>query len=244
MKLYTLPSLRSNTTEKSNVPFENTNLSYRRDDADCRTVAADGSFFLTKDTEESWRHMDQISDAELMRRILEKERQALEQLYDRYARLVYSFALKSTRSEHQAKEIVQLVFTRLWTTEKGFDPMKGRFVNWLITITRNITIDYLRKERRHSEVIALDSGQWEHVSDGRENDPSETVPPELIKQQVRNAYRHLSESQAALIEQLYWQGYTLSEIARMNNEPLGTVKSRLHQSLKILRKHLLGEMED
>ena len=122
--------------------------------------------------------------------------------------------------------------------------MKGRFVNWLITITRNITIDYLRKERRHSEVIALDSGQWEHVSDGRESDPSETVPPELIKQQVRNAYRHLSESQAALIEQLYWQGYTLSEIARMNNEPLGTVKSRLHQSLKILRKHLLGEMED
>ena len=56
--------------------------------------------------------------------------------------------MKSMKEEQAAREIVQLVFTRLWTTEKGYDASKGAFVNWMITITRNITIDCLRKKRQ------------------------------------------------------------------------------------------------
>jgi len=188
--------------------------------------------------------MKTLSDVDLMRKVMEKHRPALEELYDRYAKLVYSFALRSTRSEHAAREIVQLVFLRLWTTESGFDPRRGRFVNWLLTVTRNITIDYMRKERRHQGTVAVDQEQWERLSDPLSRDPFEAVSKESLQQMIRRAYRHLSERQTELIEQVYWQGYTLSEVARMNNEPLGTVKSRLHQTLKILRKQLLAESED
>ncbi len=187
--------------------------------------------------------MKHLSDAELMHRVLEKQRHALEELYDRYVNLVYSFALKSTRNQQAAREVVQLVFTRLWTTESGYDPLKGQFASWLLTITRNLAVDYARKERRRSTEISIEPEQWEQISDPRDNDPFETMSLERMKDRIRYAYRYLSESQAELIEQLYWHGYTLSEIARMNNEPIGTVKSRLHQSLKILRKHLLVERE-
>jgi RNA polymerase sigma-70 factor (ECF subfamily) len=54
----------------------------------------------------------------------------------------------------------------------------------------------------------------------------------------------LSDSQTSLIQAFYWEGYTLSEIADRNGEPLGTVKSRLHQTLKILRKHMKSAGEE
>jgi RNA polymerase sigma-70 factor (ECF subfamily) len=187
--------------------------------------------------------MSNLSDSELMRKVMEKKRCALEELYDRYVKLVYSFALRSARNEHAAREIVQLVFTRLWTTESGFDPGKGQFANWILTITRNIAIDYMRKERRHRGAVSIGPEQWEQISDPSRPDPVDIVANESLKEGIRKAYRHLSESQAELIERVYWQGYTLSEVALMNREPLGTVKSRLHQSLKILRRHLLVERE-
>ncbi|MCC3372267.1 RNA polymerase sigma factor [Cohnella sp. REN36] len=187
--------------------------------------------------------MENISDMELMRRVMQKNRSALEQLYERYVKLVYSFALRSTRKEHAAREVVQLVFTRLWTTEK-YDPNKGRFVNWMLTLTRNITIDYMRKERRHGKSVSMDPEQWEQIADTSINDPGRIVTMELLRERIRGAYRFLSESQAELIEQMYWQGYTLSEISEVNHEPLGTIKSRLHKSLKILRKHLQEWGED
>ena len=189
-------------------------------------------------------NMKNLSDFELIQKVIQKYRPALEELYDRYVKLVYSYTIRATGNEQIAREIVQLVFTRLWTTESGYDPLKGQFVNWILTITRNITIDYLRKERRHRAAIAIEPAQWEQIAAPSNHDPGEVVSMEWMREHVRAAYRHLSDIQVKLIEQVYWQGYTLSEVARMNHEPLGTVKSRLHQSLKILRRHLQVEREE
>jgi RNA polymerase sigma factor (sigma-70 family) len=187
--------------------------------------------------------MREKTDGELMRLVAEKQRPALEELYNRYVKLVYSFALKSTRDEHSAREIVQLVYTRLWTTSSGYDSEKGRFVNWMITITRNICIDYNRKQRRQ-EHLRFDLQQLEQVPSSQEEGPEAVLNQKWMKDQIQAAYRHLSESQIQLLELLYWEGYTLSEIADRNREPLGTVKSRLHQCLKVLRRHLTQTVKE
>ncbi|CAN7341435.1 sigma-70 family RNA polymerase sigma factor [Paenibacillus sp. LjRoot153] len=183
------------------------------------------------------------TDGELMKLIMAKEHSALEELYDRYAKLVYSFAMKSMKNEQEAREIVQLVFTRLWTTGKGYDASKGVFVNWIITITRNITIDYLRKNRKHNQVIQFEPREWEHALVSGEATPESVLSRKSTVEQIQQAYVHLSTNQIELIEMMYWEGYSLSEIASQKNEPVGTVKSRLHQCLKILRKHLTSRGE-
>lgn len=183
------------------------------------------------------------TDAELMKLVLGKHQPALEELYDRYAKLVYSFALKSLKEEQAAREIVQLVFTRLWTTEKGYDASKGGYVNWIITVTRNITIDYLRKKRRLEQVVQFEPREWEQSLVSDAPDPESVISRKWIGEQIHEAYVHLSESQIQLIDMMYWQGYSLSEIATQTNEPVGTIKSRLHQCLKILRKHLTSLRE-
>ncbi|WHY00676.1 sigma-70 family RNA polymerase sigma factor [Neobacillus sp. DY30] len=186
--------------------------------------------------------MQNKTDAELMQLIKEKHRPALEELYDRYIKLVYSFILKSTRDQEKTRVIVQLVFTRLWTTVNGYDHDKGQFVNWLLTITRNITIDYHRKEKRESVFTPTKQEQLEFIPDSSQNGPEDIVSRKLIRDQVQKAYQYLSKSQIQLIQCLYWEGYTLSEIAEMNKEPIGTIKSRLHQTLKILRNHFVVDM--
>lgn len=186
--------------------------------------------------------MQNWSDADLMQLVMQKHRPALEELYDRYIKLVYSFALKATQDEQQARSIVQAVFTRLWTSESGYNAEKGLFVNWLITITRNITIDHIRQEKRNQRVIPVPPEKWAHIPDPSTN-PADVISRKLMREQMEKAYRHLSQSQIELIQSLYWEGYTLSEIAQMRGEPLGTIKSRLHQTLKVLRNHLIPEME-
>lgn len=187
--------------------------------------------------------MKMKSDAELMRLVMDKELPALEELYDRYVKLVYSFALKSTKEEQTARQIVQAVFTRLWTTETGYDAAKGQFVNWLLMVTRNIAIDHLRKQKRE-RAVTIQPEQWEQIPDHGRYNPADVVSRKTVQEQVRKAYRFLSQSQIELLDSLYWEGYSLREIAHMRDEPIGTIKSRLHQTLKILRNHLTLEMEE
>jgi len=184
-----------------------------------------------------------LSDDELMRLVKRKERAALSVLYDRHASLVYSFAWKAVKEETAARDIVQSVFVRLWTTESGYDPAKGRFTGWLIAVTRNVAIDALRRRRRErGRSATLADDQWERIPDAKAS-PEEQLVRNSTQDQIRLAYRYLSEQQIRLLEQFYWRGYSLSELADMYGQPLGTVKNRLHQTLKILRRHLTAEGE-
>lgn len=188
--------------------------------------------------------MQNLTDYELMLLIKHKSQTALSILYDRYASLIYSFAWKAVKDESVARDIVQSVFIRLWTTGSDYNPDKGRFTSWLLTITRNITTDWLRKKRRESnEQIPFVTEQLERIPDQMSISPEDRVIQDSQKERIQKAYRHLSEQQILLLEHFYWQGYSLSELAAIYNQPLGTVKNRLHQTLKILRRHLLTEGE-
>lgn len=177
------------------------------------------------------------TDGELMRDIRLRRRDALELLYDRYARLVYSFAMRSAGQETLAGEIVQLVFTRLWTTHAEYDPAKGAYVSWLLTVTRNITVDVLRRERRHASHIPME--RVEPAAEAPDADPETfALRKSELEEVTTAAATRLTVPQRRVIELLYWKGYTLQEIADMGGEPVGTVKNRLHQALKTLRRHL------
>ncbi|MFK2824820.1 sigma-70 family RNA polymerase sigma factor [Bacillus sp. B190/17] len=175
------------------------------------------------------------SDEELMLLVNKKHRPALEELYDRYVKLIYSFAFKFANSNTEStKEMVQLVFLKLWTTKSGYDSSKGKFVNWLLTITRNVCVDYIRKDNLHVK----NNHQIDECVPGELADPVDEIEKRLTCNEVSAAKNKLNTAQKRLIDLFYWKGFSLTEIAKMENEPVGTVKSRLHQSLKQLKKHL------
>ncbi|MDR4984347.1 RNA polymerase [Bacillus cereus] len=182
--------------------------------------------------------MKEKNDYELMQLVKENYRPALEEIYERYIKLIYSFTFKFFQGdEDKTKEVVQLIFLKLWTTKSMYNPSKGDFVNWILTITRNICIDYVRKENKELMYRNFhniyDSEKHMHITDSENQ-----IEKRLHSVEIQKAKQNLSIPQKRLIDLLYWKGYSLSEIAKMEGEPLGTTKSRLHQSLKRLKRYL------
>ena len=184
--------------------------------------------------------MKRKTDQELMLLIHQKNRLALDEIYDRYVNLIYSFAMKFTKGDQEAtKDILQQVFLRVWTTTSHYDPNKGQLTNWLITVTRNISIDYIRKERNHKQKQDLQT-IYDSQMDTASQDVLQLVTKNLMSKEIRRAKSQLTDAQRRLITLLYWEGHTLKEIAEMEQEPIGTIKNRLHQALKKLH-YLLAD---
>ena len=83
-----------------------------------------------------------------MRRLVYRDRRALEAIFDRHGDLVYSTALRVLRDPHLAEDISQEIFARLWRKPDSYVAERGRFLTWLISVTRNRAVDEVRSRGR------------------------------------------------------------------------------------------------
>ena len=186
-----------------------------------------------------------LSDAELIGRVAESDPRALEVLYDRYNRVVYSFALRIVSDPQIAEELLQEVFFRAWQQGKAFRESRGAFVTWLLSITHNMAIDEVRKRRRRPQ--KADSEEPETVLAGVP-DSSQDVEAEVwlssLRTTIEAALTQLPPAQRDAIELAYFQGLTQREIAERLGEPLGTIKTRMRLGIQKLREQLGDQLGD
>ena len=181
-------------------------------------------------------------DELLVRRVVERDADAFAQLYDRHGSLVYSVALRVLADSALAQDMAQDVFLRLWRTPGAYDPARGRFVNWLVSVTRNRAVDEVRARgrRRLREVGDLPGG--EDPPDGRAADPHLAALQAAERESVQRALLLLPEEQRQVLELAYWRGLTQQEIAERLGQPLGTIKTRTRLAMKKLRAALREEI--
>ncbi|MFC4768669.1 RNA polymerase sigma factor [Effusibacillus consociatus] len=174
------------------------------------------------------------SEGELLHSLKLGDGNALEELYDRYASLVYSLSLQITKDPPLAQEVVQDVFTKIWVAPELYDARRGRFSSWLLTITRNLAIDALRKRSRKTRFSVLPPLMlYETLHDTV--DYASGLERQELADTVRLGLDTLKPEQQTILKMTYWEGHSLSEVADILNLPIGTVKSRLHAALKTLR---------
>ena len=172
---------------------------------------------------------------------------ALEVIYDRYANLVYSLAMRVLGEPDGAREVVQDTFVRVWEESAGFGSERA-FDVWLLNRTRQVAVEQLRRRRARpqregyprAEDAAEDAGAGGLIDlqAGIERDPRATA----YHRRIREVLQGLSKEQRRTIELCYFQGYTQEEISRLTGEPLGTVKARIRGSLRKL--HEVARAED
>ncbi|WP_040667847.1 sigma-70 family RNA polymerase sigma factor [Nitrolancea hollandica] len=185
----------------------------------------------------------QLTDEELVRRMDQGDIDALEVLYDRYSRAVYSFATRIVGDRLLAEEVLQEVFTRSWQQAGRFEFARGSYASWLLSITHNLAIDEIRKRQRRPQradmvdVAAVLQGQADVAAD-----VEEAAEASEMRERIRTAMEMLPEAQRVVIELAYFQGLTQREIAALLNEPLGTVKTRMRLGMQKL-KEFLGTQE-
>ncbi len=184
--------------------------------------------------------MNPTPEITLLQRIQSGDEDALVELHARYANLVYSVAYRVLNEQMAAEEVTQDAFMRLWNKSYSYDPAKGRFITWLLTITRRLAIDHLRQQQRRSPQAGMlfmdeDPNLWENVlaTDDRTSDLRRTLISVLAE---------LPGEQRELIELVYFYGMTHSDIAESLAIPLGTVKTRIRLGMHKLRAAWTGKL--
>ena len=178
------------------------------------------------------------SDAELVRRLVEGDDSALGELYRRYGRAGYSLARRICADDGLAEDVVQEVFLTLWREPRRFDPSRGGFATWLLTLMHHKAVDAVRRESavRRRTVPAAEAGE----------DWSPTPVPgadhaalaRVAADQVRDALDELPPEQRHALALAYYGGHTQREVAALIGIPLGTVKSRMFAGVQRLRSLL------
>ncbi|XGV95774.1 MAG: sigma-70 family RNA polymerase sigma factor [Leptolyngbya sp. BL-A-14] len=177
-------------------------------------------------------------EAALLSRVAQHDQSALAELYDRYARVLYSVAFKSLRSAEESEEVVLDVFAQVWRTAARYDVAKGRVDSWLFMMTRSRVLDRLRSLQRTTKVTLASENLAEIQTTTPGVDPIENVLLSERRDRVLAALSQLPEEQRQVIELAYYKGLTQSEIAAQTNLSLGTVKTRIRLGLNKLRTAL------
>jgi RNA polymerase sigma factor (sigma-70 family) len=172
-----------------------------------------------------------ISEKELIQRLREKDVKAFEYLYDNYSSAVYGIILKIVRSEDFAEELLNDCFLRIWDKIGDYDSSKGRLFTWILNISRNIALDKLRSKEYKIKIKTDDVSDNVLISDTHYSDANK---PEFIG--VKEILDKLPVEQKKLIDMMYFQGYSQSEIAEELSMPLGTVKTRVRAAMITLRQ--------
>lgn len=180
------------------------------------------------------------SDEQLLAAIAARDKAAMTAFYDRYERLVYSFAVRCVTDRSAAEEIVQDVFMKVWRSADSFDAVQGKLTTWLLTITKRTAIDLHRKTQRRLSPDLVEDEQLALFKTDEDEGPEAIVQANAMREIVSEALQALPDDQRATIERMYYQGYTQREIAEDMNVPLGTVKGRIRLGLSRLKEQLLA----
>jgi RNA polymerase sigma-70 factor (ECF subfamily) len=185
------------------------------------------------------------ADEDLVRRVGLGDTAALEALYGRYARVVYSFAVRIVGDGQTAEEILQEAFVRTWSQAGTFRIVRGNYASWLLSITHNLAIDELRRrQRRPQRVDAIDGNDVLYGLVDEATNVEEAAEAGALRERVAEALSRLPEAQRVAVELAFFKGMSQREIAAYLDEPLGTIKTRLRLGMQKLKDALLAEQDE
>ena len=171
----------------------------------------------------------------LVRSVASGDQLALHGLYERSHRVVFTLAMRITKSRETAEEVTLDVFHDVWRRAFSYDPGNGTVLGWIMNQARSRAIDRLRFEQRKKRVDPQAGDALPGVETLNGHDALEA------KQQGRaltNALGVLTADERQAIEAAYFSGLTHAEVAARLNLPLGTVKTRIRSGLHKLREAL------
>jgi len=157
-----------------------------------------------------------------------------EQIVAEHSARVYRLAYRLTGNPHDAEDLTQEVFVRVFRSLASFTP--GTFEGWLHRITTNLFLDQARRRSKFRfDSLAEDS---ESKIPGRAPSPDSRFDDTLFDDDVETALAGLPPDFRAAVVLCDVEGLTYEEIARVLGLKLGTVRSRIHRGRTMLRKSL------
>jgi RNA polymerase sigma-70 factor (ECF subfamily) len=181
------------------------------------------------------RHIDEVSDARLVTSIARYSEVALAEVYRRHGRAVYGLARRVLQDTAEAEDVTQEVFLRLWSEPDRFDPERGSLRSFLLAQAHGRAVDAVRSTSSRRAREAREAARTARA----EYDLQHEAWDLALADQVERAMGELSDDERRAIELAYFDGRTYREVARVLEQPEGTVKSRIRSGMRRLRDALV-----
>jgi RNA polymerase sigma-70 factor (ECF subfamily) len=180
-------------------------------------------------------------DQEIMKGLLRRHPEALEQLHERYRAILKSIIMQVLHDDAESDDVLQEVFLQVWDRADSYSPRKGKLVSWLCTLARRRAIDRLRQHsayRRATDRYEISCNHHDKAVEEThtvERDACRDDLRDLLEEQMKT----LPPNQERVIRLAFFENRSQREISVITNTPLGTVKTRIELGIRKL-SHALG----
>jgi RNA polymerase sigma-70 factor, ECF subfamily len=174
----------------------------------------------------------------LVQRIAAGDEAALQALYDRSHRVVYTLVMRIAGNRETAEELTLDVFHDVWRRAGAYDARNGTVLGWIMNQARSRAIDRLRHERRKKRVAsqAHEPSDAEAACEG-----ADALERADERKALHAALATLTPNERSTVDAAFFGGLTHAEVGLRLDQPLGTVKTRIRAALAKLRQVLAGE---
>ncbi len=188
----------------------------------------------------------ELTDNEIIRKVLDGDHQHFAVLVKRYQNFVFTITLRYTENREDAEEISQDVFVKAFKSLKDFRG-DSKFTTWLYTIVTTSSITFLRKKKLPTH--SLDNEHVFELADSQDSGMrANQVEQKSRSAMVNEAIRMLSPEDAQIITLFYKGEQSLEEISQIMGIEPNAAKVRLHRARQRLRekmeKHFVHELRD
>ncbi len=190
------------------------------------------------------RQLDRHTDDALVAEVAAGDLAAFSVLYDRYAGRIHAWAAHVLGSD-RAEDAIQEIFLLLWRRAGQFDPSRGSFAAWFMTLARHEILRQLRKQAASERVAAAEEIERLFELRGEAaSDPADQAADRAAVPDLWTALREMPSEQRRALILAYFGGLSHSEIAEQLGLPLGTVKKRIRLAMAKLRAAVVRGEED
>ena len=161
-----------------------------------------------------------------------REKIAIEALYDMYSSSLYGVISRIIPDTATAEDVLQETFVKIWHSFSGYSAEKGRLFTWMVNVARNLAIDKIRSKDFKNQ---NKNQELENNVTFIDEQKSSVYKPELLG--IKELVATLKPEQKLILDLVYFKGYTHVEAADELGVPLGTIKTRLRTAIQQLRKH-------
>jgi RNA polymerase sigma-70 factor (ECF subfamily) len=195
-----------------------------------------------------------LSDEDLVARARAGDVPAFEELVGRHEEKIYRLAMRFTRNDTDAAEILQETFLSAWRNLDKFEG-KAQFASWLYRVAVNAALMLLRSQKRHPQVAVEDvspealneaaRGASPGLGAGTDwsRRPDEQFQSDELRHQIQLAVDQLPESHRSVFLMRDVDGLSTEETAELLGVSLPTVKTRLHRARLALREAITRYFE-
>jgi len=178
------------------------------------------------------KHKISLSEEELVLALRNREKIAVEALYDMYSSSLYGVISRIVIDTATAEDVLQDTFVKIWNSFSSYSSDKGRLFTWMVNIARNLSIDKIRSKDFKNQNKNQELENNVTFIDEQRNT---VYKPELLG--IKDLVEKLKPEQKSILDLVYFKGYTHVEAADELGVPLGTIKTRLRMAIVQLRKH-------